>query len=509
MASLASLFSSGRRLVTGMVVQEKSKVAEPSQAHCDMALLWAMPRALMGGTAEMRRCAQTYLPQETGESAAEYNKRLCRSFLFNAFRRTISSVTAKVFSKPVVVGNDVPADIKGWLENVDLAGRNIDVFAVDLMTDALQTGLTHILVDMQRKLQFTDAAGNPRTPTLAEEKAAGRRPYFVQVKAENLIGWQSENIDGVQTLTQIRIKECVSEPDGEFGEVTVEQIKVLWRDRYAIYRLSEDASDYVVVEEGEVTIGLIPLATFYTNRTGFMRAEPPLRDLADLNVAHWQSSSDQKNILHFARVPILFRAGFGDKEGGVAEVGANRMFTAKDPAAKMEVVEHSGAAISAGRQDLLDLEDKMRMLGLELFTTRPGNITATGRAIDSSEANSVVKMWALGEKDCLEQAMTFMARWSGKTDGKAGSVQLNTDYGITERDAQEIEALIKMRLAGEISRETFWAEIKRRGTLADDFDPKLETTRLDEEMPDGGDTVELDENGNPIVKPPAGASADA
>jgi hypothetical protein len=31
----------------------------------------------------------------------------------------------------------------------------------------------------------------------------------------------------------------------------------------------------------------------------------PLRDLAYLNVKHWQSQSDQDTILHVARVPIL------------------------------------------------------------------------------------------------------------------------------------------------------------------------------------------------------------
>jgi len=35
-----------------------------------------------------------------------------------------------------------------------------------------------------------------------------------------------------------------------------------------------------------------------------MQAKPPLLDLAWLNVEHWQSASDQSNILHVARVPI-------------------------------------------------------------------------------------------------------------------------------------------------------------------------------------------------------------
>lgn len=37
--------------------------------------------------------------------------------------------------------------------------------------------------------------------------------------------------------------------------------------------------------------------------------KPPLIELAHLNVKHWQSQSDQDNILHVIRVPILVRIG--------------------------------------------------------------------------------------------------------------------------------------------------------------------------------------------------------
>jgi hypothetical protein len=61
------------------------------------------------------------------------------------------------------------------------------------------------------------ADGQPAT--IADEQQAGIRPYLKFVTLENLIGWKSTMIAGVETLTQIRIKECVSEPDGknEYG----------------------------------------------------------------------------------------------------------------------------------------------------------------------------------------------------------------------------------------------------------------------------------------------------
>ena len=59
-----------------------------------------------------------------------------------------------------------------------------------------------------------------------------------------------------------------------------------------------------------------------------MRARPPLLDLAWLNLAHWQSSSDQRHILHIARVPILFARGMDTAESQI-DIGPNRIIMQK------------------------------------------------------------------------------------------------------------------------------------------------------------------------------------
>lgn len=96
-----------------------------------------------------------------------------------------------------------------------------------------------------------------------------------------------------------------------------------------------------------------------------------LIDLAWLNLAHWQSASDQRHILHVARVPILFGRALQVADGEI-EIGPNRLILADDPAAGLRFVEHFGTAIAAGRQDLVDLEDRMAVLGLDMMRHHPG-----------------------------------------------------------------------------------------------------------------------------------------
>ena len=93
------------------------------------------------------------------------------------------------------------------------------------------------------------------------------------------------------------------------------QIRVLEPGAWRTYREVESVNgkkSWQPHDEGLTSLDVIPLATFYTKRTGFMMATPPLLELAYMNVKHWQSQSDQDNILHVARVPMLMISGIDD-----------------------------------------------------------------------------------------------------------------------------------------------------------------------------------------------------
>lgn len=480
-------------------------VAKPSAEHERLCELWRLPRTLMGGTRAMRLAGKAYLPQEAAESDPAYDIRLKRSTLFNGFRKTVKDMSGKVFAKPIAIGADVPPQIKQYGENIDLAGRNLDVFAYDVFRDGLQAGISHILVEMDKPVAPKQAPNGSDLPvTIADERAAGLRPYLCHIKAENLIGWKSETISGAETLTQIRIRECVSVPDGEFHEKEIEQIRVFDRlDGQVSWRIFRKAKNATTKEEewtehdrGFTSLPEITLCPVYINRTGFMMGEPPLEDLADINVAHWQSQSDQRNILHVARVPILFGSGIPDDAPQV-QIGAGVMSRASDPNAKLVYVEHTGQAIESGREDLKDLEFQMQTMGLELLIPKPGGQSATGEAIDQAKMNSPLAMMANALKDALEQAFGYMAEYMRMGDGDTvgGSLTVNTDFGVTMRDAADLQTLLQAVNAGKISRDTFWKELVRRGVLADDFSADDEADKLDSEGPALGAIGREDEFG--------------
>jgi hypothetical protein len=474
-------------------------VAVVSKTQQKMHELAELPRTLMGGTRAMRRAETKYLPKEEAESQLAYTVRLIRTTLFNAFAKTVGDMTGKVFQKEIQLADSVPAEIVAFAEDIDLTGRHINVFARDVFYDGLQAGGCYILVDLPPSVQRADGA----PATLADEKAAGLRPFLVDIPVENLIGWKSTFIDGAETLTQVRIKECVTEPDGEFGEKEVEQIKVLEPGRWTTYRKVGQSGDWQPYASGTSRLPKITLVPFYTERTGFMTFKPPLEKLADLNAAHWHSQSDQRNILHVARVPILFGAGFNTDEKIV--VGANSMTVSSNVNAKLTYTEHSGAAISAGDKDLENLERQMEAMGLQLLVSKKsGAQSATGEIRDDSKENSPLAMMARSLEDAIEQALGYMAEYLGLGEDKGGEVEVNKDFGVASMRG-DLQQLIIARQAGDISRETLWDEMVRRDYLGPAFDPEVETDRLASEPPAPGSLMDLGVPGTPGAPGPGPA----
>lgn len=449
-------------------VRTRSDTVEKLVAKADSV------RTLVAGVDAMRAAGVKYLPKEEAESAKAYAARVARTGFLPATGKTVMDMTGKVFAKPVVLEDDVPELLKSYAENVDLTGRHINVFAKDVFYDALQTGIGFIITDMQEAVQREDG----RPATIADEAAAGLRPYLVYVPLERVLGWKSEIRNGYEVLTQFRFVEFYLEDDGPWHVKTLEQVRVFQPGGWQIWR-KNDKNDWVLYREGVTTLREIPVSPVYINRTDFMSGAPPLEGLAEINVTHWQSGSDQRNILHVARVPILFGAGLADTEDLV--VGAASMFRASRPDATLAYVEHSGKAIEAGRADLKDLELQMQVMGLQLLIPTPGQ-TATGEIRDDAKENSPLTMMVTALQDALESAFGFMAQFLKEKSG--GSIGVNKDFGVKAGAGADLQLLLDMAKAGKLSLETLWSEFKRRNVLSDSFDMDTEKDRIESEAPE-------------------------
>lgn len=461
-------------------------VATPSNLSMQGSATLNKIRDLRAGVERMRVRGTAYLPREERETEPAYLNRLSRSWLFPALDETVKSVANKVFARPVTLGDDVPPELEALEDNITNEGRNLNTFARSVFEDGVEAGVAFILVDGPKR--------GEEVVTAAEEKAVNFRPYLTHVKAEDVLGWKTTTILNETVLTQIRISEIVSEddPEDEFGQLPVNQVRVLTVEETGfvgvrVYR-QDDKQKWQIFDAFSTELREITIVPFYTNRTGFLQAEPVFEELADLNIAHWQSASDQRSILHKARVPILMITGMSVKE---VTSSPNEAIVTANKDAKAGWVEHTGKAIEAGRDDLKDLEQRMQALGLVLVTPKPGTPTATGEALDAAKANTPLATMAQGLGDALSTAFGFMALYMGRTVEDGGTVNVNDDFEVMFGE-QDSTFLLNARNTGQISHETFVAECKRRGILMESVDAADEKELLDAELPEPEDLVDVD-----------------
>lgn len=453
--------------------KKKPTVATPSSAYQRMAPRWRMMDVLLGGTESMRDAAEEFLPRYDNESPKNYQARLDRAVLLNMTEQTLDTLAGKPFREQVILGEDVPTPIVDMMEDVDMQGNNLHAFCRSWFRESWAKGLSHVLIEHPTPEPTAD--GKPRT--LDDDRREGLRPFWVHIKPECLIAAYSTVEFGQEVLTHIRIMERSIERDG-WEEVEKVRVRVIERGYWWLYAPNSKGDEWAVEDEGPTSSDTIPLVTFYAGkRSGLMECKPPLTDLAYLNVAHWQSGSDQRNVLTVSRFPILAASGVPADQK--VDIGPNNFLTTESEKGKWYYVEHTGAAIAAGQVDLETLEDQMSTYGAEHMRKNPGNETATGRALDSAESSSYLASTVRDFQDCVEQAMQFTAAWFKQESG--GSVQVNSEVDLGEADASELDTLMKMRAARDISRKTLLDEMQSRGLLADDFDEEADAELLQEE----------------------------
>lgn len=446
----------------------------PSLWYGRMAPYWQLANDLMGGTLSMRLAKQRRLPRHPSESDASYTRRIESAVLFNVFRMTSDTLAGYPFSEPIALEPDVPAALREMIEDIDMCGTHLDVFARMWFLEALRKGFSHVLVEYPTPQARAD--GQPRT--LADDRREGLRPYWVHIRPEDLYAARAQMIEGKEVITHIRFRsdEVVVSEDG-LSEGIRQRVVEREPGRQRAWTYNDqlrrwDPGEWIALTLPDGRPAPVTLVTLYTSREAFMVSRPPLEDLAHINVAHWQSDSDQRNILSVCRFPMLFGTGIDDADGKTLAVGPNQMLTASDHQAKFGYVEHKGAGIEAGERDLSSLERRMASYGMDFLRERPTIYTATGRVLDQAGVFSPLQVMTISARDAIETALLFTALWAGLPEG--GSIKLNMEFIPMLVESADLAALELAWQNGIISDETYATELQRRKTLSPDLNVKTE-----------------------------------
>lgn len=424
-----------------MQVQDPNSVWRNQEPH------WILIEDLMQGTYGMRKKHRRYLPQEPRELDESYDNRLARSVCPPYYQRLERMLAGMLTRKPVRL-TDTADIIREQLFNVDLQENDLNVWTYETTRKMVRYGHVGVLVDAPK----------------AEYEG---RPYWCTYTPREILGWRYEGSE----LVQLRLMEKVVLPDGEYGEKTAEQVRVLTPGEYKIYQKQKN-TNFELIDEGTTSLDKIPFSVAYANRLNIMESRPPLEDIAELNLKTYQVQSDLDNQLHISAVPMLAFFGF---PSAAEEVSAGPGEAIAFPAdGRAEYIEPKGTSFDHQFKRLEQIAGQINELGLSaVLGQKLSAETAEAKRLDRSQGDSTMMVIAQNMQDMIDNSLQFHAQYLGNTTA-AGSSYVNRDFLGARLDPQEVGSLLQLYTANTITQETLLNQLSLGEVLGDEFDVDAE-----------------------------------
>ena len=436
---------SGRQRVGNVTTVES-----PNTAYVNMEPHWLLIEALLQGTYGIRKGHRKYLPQEPRELDEAYDNRLMRSTLAPYYVRLERMLAGMLTRKPVRL-EDVSDVVTEQLFDVDLQGNDLNVWTYETARKCIRYGHVGVLVD-------------------APKAGDNGRPYYCTFTPRDILGWRSEIKDGKQVLTQLRLMEEITVPDGLYGEKQVQQVRVLTPGAFEIHQ-KDQKGDFVLVDEGSTSLSEIPFSVAYSNRVGVLESRPPLADIAELNLKAYQVQSDLDNQLHISAVPMLAIYGFPQSAEEISAGPGEAL--ALPESARSEYIEPSGNSYDAQFKRLDQIASQINELGLAaVLGQKLSAETAEAKRIDRSQGDSTMMVIAQQMPDLIDNCLGFHAQYMQQP--QAGRSFINRDFLATRLEPQEIQSLLQLYTAGTITQETLLNQLSAGEVLGDEFDVEEE-----------------------------------
>ena len=458
--------------------QDPSKL---SMAVLNMIPFWRPIQFCAGGTKLVRRMAEEIIPREPREDLEAYNRRIFHATMPPFLQRLASQAAGTILRKGVELKGD-PYWTE-WAKDVTGDGMSLNEFARQRLYNAILYGHSSVMVDFPSVESPASLA--------AERENEALTPYLIPVDCTQVLGWRTEGDRASTELTQVRIRERLVEPVGNFGERVFDQVRVMEPGTYQIWRnavepansSSSATAGWTLHEQGTTSIDDIPLVTVYGNRLGTLVSRPPLLEVAYLCLAYCQRFTDYHNSIHVGASPILVLRGFDPDNDSPLGLSVNTAIVLP-PEGGAEYVQPTSAAFDAQLQCLQTLEEQISRLGINTLTQQNlTNIAASSKRLDRTDQDSMMAVLADDLTGALQEVLEIAAEYAGI---ECPEVIIRQDYENRLVDGNQITAFLQLFMQGAICQETLLKVLQQGEVLPPGLDIEAEITRtrdmLEEQM---------------------------
>lgn len=453
---------------------------------------WDQVDCIVEGLKAVRNAGQVYLPKFVDEEQADYDFRLSMTKFTNVYRDTIEGLANKPFEEEITLIEDdkkgkAPEEIIAFCEDVDGSGNNLTMFGAQTFFNGINSAIDWIFVDYP-------TVDREKIKTQRDAKNAGIRPFWTHVLGRNVLEARVNMIEGNETLVYVRIFEP-GDPDHVRVFERVNGV-VTWKLYRKVTQPKQGSkSQFELIAGGVVSIGVIPLVPFYTGRRDgrTFKFFPMMRDAADLQIELYQQESGLKYAKTLTAYAMLAANGISppmEADGKTPKklrAGPGRILYSKPDGngniGSWAFIEPSATSLKFLADDIKETILQLRELGRQPLTAQSGNLTTITTMVAASKARSAIAACALNLKNTLENALVLTAKWQNLSGEYDPEVNVYTEFDSFDDNGKDVEQLGKARDRGDLSRETYLSELKRRKVLSPEFDYEQEEERLLEEIP--------------------------
>jgi hypothetical protein len=394
-----------------------------------------------------------------------------RGRFFNATGQTHVSLDGIIWAKPAV--KEIPKGLSYIEETLEETAKCIT-------NDLISVGRYGLLVDM------ADAQGSTLTQEQQESKEYS--PKFIKYTAEQIK--YVRLADDNETLAEVRLIEFKDIPKGSdgFEWETVEYTRrLIMKDEVYNNELYNDKAELVgqaaTPTANGSTFNHIPFQFFGSDSNTADYSNPPLYDLANVNLGHFVLDCDNRDNLHFHGQGMtniftdMDQDEFNAMNPNGLDVGAKgtNMFSQGDKVELLQV-EATGAIPA----EMLRDEQRMIYLGAQLVQDSSGNQTLGAKEIESNASTSTLKQIANNVSDGLENCIEWAAMFAGASaDGI--KYELNTQFITDTMDAQTLLAHLQYVQSGLLPKVTIYDTARKAGFTKLDNE-ELEDLALEDDL---------------------------
>lgn len=431
--------------------------SHPIAAYFAMLPAWKTMRSCLEGNQYLKQITREHIPILPNESDDCYRRRVNQALFTPYTSRVIDSAISLILRKPITLEGGNEQFWEEFRADVDRQGSNLQDFARKVLVSSIGYGHAGMMVD------YPKATG---IRTLADERKAKLMPYLTMIEPFQFLGWRQDRRKSGSRLDQVRIREVTTQPRGMFGEEQVEQVRVLENGKFQVYQRTQADAQWVMVEAGRTSLKEIPLAITYSEKKATLLSEPPLLDVAHINLAHYRLQSQHLNALNVAGFPLLVLKGWDDQSPKL-QVDVSKA-VAMPIDGDISYVEPSNAAFQAYMDELDALANQCSNLGISVLAQQKMVAEAAKKAqLDRADSNSMLANISLDFEQALQQAINMAAEYAGQ---EAPTVGLSRDFDAQTLDGSGITAINSMFTSGLIDQETALELLHQGEILKDDID---------------------------------------